>query len=194
MRTVICPLWSSACIVAASLAIQTPARAQDAFGQAVEAAKQATFEQRPHFGGLTQYAWLSQMWSVNTFYAGYRGSFPNQTTFWVIRRVTGRSESAGEPQWADSRRCTAVEAVLLKMEQLPAVRPDAPRLGVETQNLSIVTDGTNHRFWNRWARSGEDDVAVGLEIQGNVNSPVAQWWGEASVALDECWSETEPAG
>lgn len=78
------------------------------------------------------------------------------------------------------------------MERLPAVRPDAVRLGEETENLGIVLDGTAHTFWNRWARLGRQDAMVGLEITGNVNSPIAIWWAEAAENLADCWAVEAP--
>ena len=78
------------------------------------------------------------------------------------------------------------------MEGLPAVRPDAIRLGEESEELNITLDGTHHIFWNRWARSGRQDATVGLEITGNVNSPIAVWWARSADRLAECWTDQPP--
>src|SRR5690606_33892944 len=117
-----------------------------------------------------------QEWSVNAFYAVFQGEHPRQTTFWVVRRVTGDRSGAKAVRWADSRTCPAVETVLLAMEEAPPVRPDAIGLGVEAPNLGIVFDGTWHTFWNSSARADDNNTAVRFEMQGNVNTPFAQWW------------------
>ena len=168
------------------------AKAQDGFDETERASRELAFEHRQPFGGLTQFAYLSRSWSVNTFYTVFRGRPPEQTKFWIVRRVTGGAGQANTIVWADSRTCEGVEKAFIAMEQLPVVRPDAPQLGQETETMGLVLDGTQHIFWNRWARSGPDDATVGLEISGNVNSPVAEWWAEAAGSLSQCWRATPP--
>lgn len=174
------------------LSLSTHANSQDPFQEAERASRNLPLEQRSPFGGLAEYAHLRQAWSVNTFYTVFRGHYPSQSKFWVVRRVTS---APGEEQgvlWADSRSCPGVESALLAMERMPAVRPDAPQLGREAENLGIVLDGTHHIFWNRWARSGPDDATVELEITGNVNSPIARWWAATADGLARCWRTATP--
>lgn len=166
--------------------------AQVDFRQIESDARDLTFEGRGPFGGLSEIGHRNGAWSVNTFYAVYRGEYPSQTVFWAIRREAGDHSGENSVVWADSRACSAVERVLKDMERLPAVRPDAVRLGEEAENLGIVLDGTAHTFWNRWARSGRQDAMVGLEITGNVNSPIAIWWAEAAEKLADCWAVEAP--
>ncbi|MGV3578312.1 hypothetical protein [Brevundimonas sp.] len=168
------------------------ALAQADFRQIESAARDLTFEGRGPFGGLSEIGHLNRAWSVNTFYAVYRGDYPSQTVFWAIRRETGDFRGEHGVVWADSRFCPAVEQVLIDMEGLPAVRPDALRLGEESENLGIILDGTAHTFWNRWARSGSQDATVGLEITGNVNSPIAVWWARSAERLVDCWTDQPP--
>lgn len=155
-------------------------------------ARDLTFEGRGPFGGLSEIGQLNRAWSVNTFYAVYRGEYPSQTVFWAIRREAGDHSGENSVVWADSRACPAVERVMKDMERLPAVRADAVRLGEETKNPGVVLDGTAHTFWNRWARSGRQDAMVGLEITGNINSPIAIWWAEAAENLADCWAVEAP--
>lgn len=167
--------------------------AQSVFNEAESAARNLSFENRDPFGGLSEFGWLSQAWSVNTFFAMFRGQYPNQTKFWIVRRLTGSRDQTNQPLWADSRSCPAVEQMLIAMERLPSVRPDAPQLGEEAANIGLVMDGTQHIFWNRGARSGANNASVGLEVTGNVNSPIAEWWADSTLALSSCWRETPPA-
>jgi hypothetical protein len=176
----------------AVLAAPTVASAQADFRQISQEARDLAFEDRTPFGGLSEIGHLNRAWSVNTFYAVYRGDYPRQTVFWAIRREAGDYRGSNGVVWADSRSCPAVERVLTDMERLPAVRPDAIRLGEESENLGILLDGTAHTFWNRWARSGRQDAMVGLEITGNVNSPIAVWWAEAAQRLTDCWTSELP--
>lgn len=166
--------------------------AQSGFEQAEREARQLDFEGRGPFAGLSEVGALNWVWSVNTFYAVYRGDHRSQTVFWAVRRETGGREGSARVVWADSRSCPAVERVLIDMEGLPAVRPDALRLGQEAEDLSIIMDGTAHTFWNRWARSGRQDATVGLEITGNVDSPIAVWWARSADRLAQCWTDQPP--
>lgn len=179
-------------IALAAMVAPGVALAQADFRQIEREARDLTFEGRGPFGGLSEIGHLNRAWSVNTFYAVYRGDYPNQTVFWAIRRESGDYRGENGVVWADSRSCPAVERVLTDMERLPAVRPDAIRLGRETENLNIILDGTAHTFWNNWARSGRQDARVGLEITGNVNSPIAIWWAEAAQRLTDCWTAGSP--
>jgi hypothetical protein len=180
-------------IVLAAMATVGPVSAQVDFRQVERDARDAALEGRTPFAGLSEVGTLSRVWSVNTFYVVYRGDYRNQTVFWAIRRETGGREGLAAIVWADSRSCPAVETVLRAMERLPAVRPDAIRLGEESANMGLVLDGTQHNFWNRWARSGPDDATVSLEIGGNVNSPIAHWWATAVQQLAQCWTNDPPA-
>lgn len=172
--------------------VASPAHAQDQFADSERASRTSTFENRPAFGGLSQIAWPSQHWSANTFFIVYRGQYPDQTSYWVIRRVTGSPNIEPAVVWADSRHCPAVEQTLIAMEQLPAIRPDASKIGEEAANIGLVLDGTHHVFWNRWARYGERDANVGLEVSGNVNSPIAEWWSANVANLESCWRDEPP--
>jgi hypothetical protein len=171
----------------------SPAWAQSLFSEALKNSRNLPFEQRTPFGGIGEIGALSRDWSVNSFYTAYRGEYPTQTKFWAIRRVVGASDTVRPVVWADSRSCPAVEQTLTEMERLPAVRPDAPQLGEESENMGLVMDGTHHVFWNRWARSGGDDATVGLEITGNINSPIAKWWSKGVANLASCWKPTPPS-
>jgi hypothetical protein len=184
------------CLIPIVLAVSVApgaALAQADFRQVESEARDLTFEGRGPFGGLSEIGHLNRAWSVNTFYAVYRGDYRSQTVFWAIRRETGDVRGEHGVVWADSRSCPAVERVLIDMERLPAVRPDAIRLGEESENLGIMLDGTAHTFWNRWARSGRQEASVGLEITGNVDSPIAVWWARSADRLAECWT-AEPPG
>lgn len=179
-------------VAIAALFSSTHANAQDAFQETERASRELLFEQRGAFGGLAEYAYLQRSWSVNTFYTVFRGQYPNQTRFWVVRRVTGAPGQAETVLWADSRFCAGVERALIAMEDLPSVRPDALQLGIEAENIGLVMDGAQHIFWNRWARSGRNDSTVGLQITGNVNSPIAEWWSAAAADLAPCWESATP--
>jgi hypothetical protein len=181
-------LLSAALLMAAS-----PVMAQDDYEAVAAQAREVDFDRRRPFAGLNEIGALTQEWSVNAFYAVFQGEHPKQTTFWVVRRVMGDRSGAKAVRWADSRTCPAVETVLLAMEEIPPVRPDAIDVGVEAPNLGIVFDGTWHTFWNSSARAGDNNAAVRFEMQGNVNTPFAQWWSEAAPMLAPCWSDVAPA-
>lgn len=59
--------------------------------------------------------------------------------------------------------------------------------------MGIMLDGTPHVFWNRYARSGENEATVGLEVTGNNNSPMAKWWSKSVACLTSCWNVTPPS-
>jgi hypothetical protein len=181
--------WSMAALIASCFS--TPVRAADPFPEAERTSRGLSFEQRAPFGGLSEINFLSLNWSVNTFYTAFRGQYPSQTRFWIVRRVTGSAQQTKPALWADSRSCPAVEQVLIAMERLPAIRPDAPLLGQETRSNALVLDGVGYTFWNSWAVS-ENKATVGLEITGNVDSPMAAWWTTGAASLSGCWRETPP--
>ena len=174
-------------------ALQEARKQGGVFAETQRTSRTEAFEQRPPFGGVSLYAYLSRAWSVNSFYTVFRGQGAEQTWFWVVKRISWAPGGTRTVVWADSRSCPAVESTLTAMENMPPVRPDVPRLGTESANLGLVLDGTRHVFWNSLARSGDNDATVALEIVGNVNSPVAQWWSAGEAALAECWSETAPS-
>lgn len=182
--------WIPGLALAACLA--SPAQAQETFADAERASRDIAFERRQPFAGVSEMASRSGHWSVNTFYAVFRGQHPRQSTHWVMRRVEGAPDRGARVLWADSRTCPAVEQALIAMERIPAARPDAPGLGREAADFGMVMDGTHHTFWNRSARSGENDATVTLEIDGNVNSPIAAWWASSASRLSGCWQETPP--
>ncbi len=138
---------------AAAVLITSASAASQSFEQVERESRQLPFEQRGPFGGLAEVGSLNRQWSVNTFYAVFRNSYPNQTVFWIIRRVTGNANGVEKTVWADSRSCPVVEATLAAMEKLPVVRPDAIRLGEEAPNIGLVLDGTHHMFWNKYAKT-----------------------------------------
>lgn len=80
-----------------------------------------------------------------------------------------------------------------------AAEIDHPDLGLlsweawEYRSLRVLLDGALHVFWNRYGRSGEDEATVGLEVTGNVNSPIAKWWSKSAVGLTPCWNVTPPS-
>lgn len=182
--------WTLGVAVASCLVF--PAQAQESFADVERTAREVAFERRPPFGGVSETTWRSGHWSVNTFYAVFRGEYPRQSTHWVIRRVEGERGRDARVLWADSRTCPAVEDALVAMERIPLVRPDAPRVGKESSYFGMVMDGTHHTFWNRNARSGQNDATVSLEIEGNVNSPMAAWWASSARRLAACWAEMQP--
>lgn len=174
------------------LSVSAPADAQNSFQEMERASRNLLFDQHSPFGGLAEYAHLSRAWSVNTFYTVFRGHYPSQSKFWVVRRVSGAPGEAQRVLWADSRSCSGVESALIAMERMPVVWPDAPQLRREAGNLGVVLDGTHHIFWNRVARSGPNNATVGLEITGNVNSPIARWWAATADDLSACWQTATP--
>ena len=141
------------------------------------------------FATLDQVAALGQFWTSNSLYALRDAGGERR---WVIRRVFGDMGGNKGLVWADSRTCPAVKAALEAMEALPAVRPEAPGLGVEDWKPSGL-DGVVHTFWNQGARTGSGGAAVEITIQGNMDAPVAVWWADATTRLKGCWSEREPA-
>jgi hypothetical protein len=182
--------WGMAALLASCF--PAPVHAEGPFPEVERTSRDLSFEQRAPFGGLSEISFLSRNWSVNTFYTAFRGQYPGQTKFWVMRRVTGSPHDTKPVLWADSRSCPAVEQVLTAMERLPSIRPDAPLLGQETRKDALILDGVGYTFWNRWALSGSRAATVGLEVTGNVDSPMAEWWTKSAASLSTCWRETPP--
>lgn len=178
----------------AVLAVATPSAAQTSTGfeGAERASRRLVVLGEIPFGGIATIESLSRQWTVNSFYIVRKGA--PSAPFWVIRsQVRHPFSGALHLRWADSRSCPAVEKVLVAMEDLPLVRPDAPRLGREFNIPGRGPDGVDHIFWNRDARSGPKDTGVSLEIESSSGSPVALWWDDASIQLAKCWAETPPA-
>lgn len=176
---------------ALAFALTSHASAQNAFADTEQASRLASFQQQIPFGGLGEFDNSTRLWSVNTFYNVFRGNYPNRTSFWVVRRVTGGGGAAEVVVWADSRSCSGVERSLLEMERMPAVRPDVFQLGLEPRRQPIIMEASNHIFWNRWARS-DDDAVVQLEMRGNGSSPIGRWWTNAVEHLSHCWVSEQP--
>ena len=178
----------------AVLALAAPSAAQTptGFEEAQQSSRRLPFLNEIPFGGVATIESLTRQWTVNTFYIIRSGA--SSSPFWVMRRQM-REPFSGRLhlRWADSRSCPAVEKVLMAMEDLPLVRPDAPRLGREFNIPGRGPDGVDHVFWNRDARSGPRDAGVSLEIEGSSESPVALWWDDASAQLAKCWTEIPPA-
>lgn len=192
---------AAAGLLTITLVAASPAAAQSTtFDDALDRSHRMTLSGVGAFGGISQMQAFGLSWSVSAFYVVYDRSpassgAPGAPTAWyVVRRETGGSRVPQATEWADSRNCPGVADMLVSMEDLPLVRPDAPKIGRETQILGLVLDGVHHVFWNRWASSGDNDATVGLEVSGNVNSPVALWWKDAADGLKPCWSRTPPDG
>lgn len=161
--------------------------------RAQAAAARAAGRTIPHrnvrpFATLDQVAALGQFWTSNGFYAVRE---PDGARRWIIRRAFGDLGGNKGLVWADSRTCPAVKTALEAMEALPPVRSEAPGLGVETLR-PMPMDGIFHAFWNEGARTGAGQAAVAITIEGNMDSPVAEWWANAAAGLKACWTSQEP--
>jgi hypothetical protein len=186
-------------LAAGALAAPASASAQArSLEEAAAAARHRTLAGRIPFAGLTQSQTRRDAWTVNSFYvvdepaSNVGASGGRRALHYVVLGEAGGSAGASR-RWAESHTCPAILDMLLAMERLPAVRPDAPGLGREPE-FSLTLDGVVHTFWTAMAQSGPRDATVGLEITGNVNSPVALWWKAAEDGLTACWSATPPAG
>lgn len=142
---------------------------------------------RTPFAVLDEAASLDRFWSSSSFYFVREG----QTRRWAIRRAWGTMTGEGGVAWVDSRTCPALTTVLERMEALSVGRPDAPGLGAENERAMMV-DGVNYSFWNRAAFVGGDRGRVALTIEGNLDTPVAEWWGQSTTLLKDCWTAAEP--
>lgn len=190
MTTLRAIIFSTFGLAALAMPLAAHAQSQTGFEEAERASRRLAILNTIPFGGVATIEPLSRQWTVNSFYVVQEAPAP----FWVIRRqMRAPFSGAFAMRWADSRNCPAVEKVLLAMEDLPLVRPDAPRLGVESNIPGRGPDAVEHIFWNSYARSGARDAGVTLETQSSSNSPVALWWDEASAQLAKCWAEAPPA-
>lgn len=173
-------------VTAGCLLIADMARAQD-FEQARETARTLVENRQVPFGGIETLSYLPPRWTLNTFYRYWTGQTPNRSPYFVIRREFGSPDQAPRVVWADSRQCSAVDEVLAEMEAVPVGRFNA--LTIPTPP---VLDGALHTLWGSWGVVGADNIAVKLEVSGNVYSPAAAWWSRSLQRLEDCWSAEQP--
>ena len=173
------------------LAMAAPVRAQAP--SVTEEARSARYDGFSAFASTEYKPALVDLWITTTFFSGRIGDGPASVTYWVARRVEGqgRSTEGATVTWADSRRCDALVRVLEDMERLEGGWPDVPRLG-RTEGGPPVLDGASITLWAQWARMGDDAALVEIEMRGNVDSPIAEWWSDMQASLAPCWTETEP--
>jgi hypothetical protein len=132
---------------------------------------------------------LPRHWSVNGFYTVWAGAGPDADVHWVIRRTWWSLTGERGVLWADSRTCNGMTEVLDRLEALVGPSPVVPGRGRRV--APPVIDGAYHTLRQRSARDG-NDASVSMEITGNMDSVLADWWDAATPSLRGCWTETEP--
>jgi len=142
------------------------------------------------FGGLDTVAARTRSWSVNTFYVAWSGSGTSRAPYWIVRRVAGSRLRRQTVQWADSRSCPAVRSMLEGLQALRAPLPDIPGVG-PPHELVLTADGESHDLWLNLAIY-PNDARGDLRMEGNVGSPVGDWWQAALPTLKACWTGTAP--
>ncbi|TCS12709.1 hypothetical protein [Caulobacter sp. BK020] len=183
--------WLAAALATTLIAPGALAAPDDDFQKTRTEAVEISVGQRQPFGGLDTMAARTGSWSVNTFYVDWTGTDSSRTAYWIVRRVTGSRLKAPIVQWADSRSCPAVRSILEGLQGLRAPRPDVPGVGAPRE-LSVVADGESHDLWLNWAIY-PNDARGDLRMEGNVGSPVGDWWDAALPKLEVCWTGKIPA-
>jgi hypothetical protein len=144
--------------------------------------------QRPFLIFTHRYA-LPRHWSVNAFYVVRDRPGPNANVHWVIRRTWWSLTDERGVLWADSRTCTGMADVLDGLETLVGPSPVVPGRGRLV--APPAPDGAYHTLRQQFARDG-NDATVSLEVSGNMDSVLADWWAATTASLRGCWTETEP--
>ncbi len=168
--------------------------AEPDFHATVAEARAAAFQARPPVAQLSEAGGFDQRrWSVNTFYVVWSRESPARAPRYVARRQIGGRGAPTTELWADSRACPALIPALTAMAELPAARPAVPGLGRELRTVGLVLDGAHHTLWNSSALTEDGKAVVGLEITGDIDTPMAKWWSETQRALSACWTPETPS-
>lgn len=157
------------------------------------AAREIDVHQRDPQATLSVHYFHNREWLIASFYVAYSGSWRDQRRHWLARLESGRGEDRRDVSWADSRNCPGLVSALESLERLSPVYPDI--IGIGGEDLpSLLMDGATVILWTRYARAGERNANVTLEVTGNLNSPAYDWWREVRATLDGCWTREEPVG
>lgn len=110
-----------------------------------------------------------------------------------LRAVTATHSTE---QFADSRRCPAVEATLARIRTLPLITPRVPDLpptsgGVETPDFAWLMHDNGYRIRMRGMFAGAA-YSDGLVVSGGSTSPIAPVVVQSLEQLKDCWSEAPP--
>jgi hypothetical protein len=107
---------------------------------------------------------------------------------WRAQRLTSDSPA---PFVANDASCPALRQQLGAIERIPLPTIDIPNAGRElpppTEIGSMVLDGDTNRLWTSEARFGSRWILAGIEISGNVDTPLARWADTMMAALAPCW-------
>lgn len=103
-------------------------------------------------------------------------------------RKASRTESA--PVWATSFDCASLEALLERLERVPAPRINIWGIGDDVPP-SLVVDGVSYDLWTRWP-AWPGATGYSLRMSGNVNTPLAEWANGLYRDLAPCWSIRAP--
>lgn len=114
-----------------------------------------------------------------------------ETPFLLARRVRVRPGEAARIDWAAGPACPALPAAIARMEELPPPRIDAPLVGREPADITVVADGASYFLWSSFARySG--GVPGELEVRTVEGTPAAHWIDETLAELEPCWGAAPP--
>lgn len=115
-----------------------------------------------------------------------------ETPFLLARRVRVRpGEEAARIDWAAGPDCPALPAAVARMEELPPPRIDAPLVGREPADITVVADGASYFLWSSFARYSGGAPGE-LEVRTVEGTPAAAWIDETLAALEPCWGAGPP--
>ena len=180
----------------AGLALMVPAARAGDFTADLAAAESASVGGRPPVASVSAYRVLAHRWTILEIFVIWdppRAAGGRSTPHWAVRRAVG---GMTEPQpakvdWALSDSCPAMEAGLRALEALETPRPSIPGLD-ERNSLGIVADGVGYHLRVRHALYASNEAFAGLEISGNVNTPLAAWTEDFLTSLNGCWRDEAP--
>ena len=81
-------------------------------------------------------------------------------------------------------RCPAARSVLASAVQL-----EMPRIGIiglEDDSILVTADGVRYRLNAEAAYPGQS--LYDIEINSNLNTPLARWVDQSLLTLEPCWS------
>lgn len=185
--------FAASFFTALAIVIVAPPSLAQSIRDRTEAAREIDVDRRDPQATLSVHYSHNREWLIASFYVAYSGSWTDQRRHWLARLESGRAEESQDVTWADSRNCPGLVAALESLERLSPVYPDI--IGIGGENLAnLLMDGATVILWTRYARAGDQNANVTLEVTGNLNSPAYDWWREARANLDGCWTREEPVG
>jgi hypothetical protein len=110
----------------------------------------------------------------------------------VVRRAEDHMGKDATVRWTSSEACPALSAVLTDLQQLKAPLIELPGFKHPVEG-ELVLDGISYSLWTTAGRYDGGRARGGVEMTGNVDSPLARWAQSADERLAGCWGDAKPA-